>query len=538
MFLDGKYSIFIPLPMKYQTLLEVSMTPSTLEKFINSPQAKGIRAGFEAELCYAGVTTSYNSQYKKDDVTPSFISDIIEFFEDTNSQSVMSRIERDLNSDYQSYADELASDAWYDNEEENVSNYIIEWEWDEDAEIETILADVDIVLDDVLIHKKNNSQEWQAAADEANDKLIELINRAIAKKNHMYDDAYENFVSKFNKAHSVEEHDFLEWSNIYTMSDVQRKYSLIWPSDNNVTEFNVDAANDVATAIESAIGVTIEVGDSYDSVDRTDTNWILEADPSIEVADIYNDLGAELISPPMELPEFFDKLKKFLTWATKSGAYANVSTGFHVGVSLPSTANNIDYVKLVMFLGDEHLLEKFGRENNRYCAKAATTINRSLAFTKNISSDDTIAILNNKLASIFDLLKDGCVEIASSLVATSNTDKYTSINMREGYIEFRIGGNVNYIDKFDTIKNSIYRYAYAMTIAADSTAYKQEYSKKLYKFLTKNAKNEASTMGLLARYVSGTISAVDVKSMYSIVADERPKNSAPNIPGAKPPVRK
>ena len=535
MFLNGKYSIFIPLPMKYRTLLEVSMTPSTLEKFINSPQATGIRAGFEAELCYAGATTSYNSQYEKDDVTPSFISDIIEFFEDTNSQSVLSRIDRDLNSEYEDYASELASDAWYDNEEENVSNYIIEWEWDEDAEIETILADVDIVLDDVLIHKKNNSQEWQAAADEANDKLIELINRAIANKNHMYDDAYENFVSKFNRA---EEHEFLERWQIYTMRDAQRKYSLIWPTDNDVTDFNVDAANDVATAIESAIGVTIEVGDSYDSVDRTDTNWILEADSSISPNDERNDLGAELISPPMELPEFFDKLESLFTWAKQSSAYANKSTGFHVGVSLPDTANKIDYVKLVMFLGDEYLLEQFGRANNRYCVKAANTLTRSLAFTKKIDSDDTIAKLNNKLASIFDLLKDGCVEIASSLVATSNTDKYTSINMRENYIEFRIGGGENYIDKFDTIKNSIYRYAYAMTIAADPTAYKQEYSKKLYKFLTKNAKNEASTMGLLARYVSGTLSSSDVKSLYSIVADERPKNNAPTIPGAKPPVRK
>ena len=38
-----------------QELFELKMSPSSLNKFADSPEAQGIRAGFEAELIFSGI---------------------------------------------------------------------------------------------------------------------------------------------------------------------------------------------------------------------------------------------------------------------------------------------------------------------------------------------------------------------------------------------------------------------------------------------------------------------------------------------------
>ena len=82
-------------------LNEVSMTPSTLRTFLQSPAASGIYAGFEAELCFPIKVSSV--PYKP----CTSIDQIIDFFNDgpANAVAVIEKLEKTLNRQFALFAD-------------------------------------------------------------------------------------------------------------------------------------------------------------------------------------------------------------------------------------------------------------------------------------------------------------------------------------------------------------------------------------------------------------------------------------------------
>ena len=81
-------------------------------------------------------------------------------------------------------------------------------------------------------------------------------------------------------------------------------------------------------------------------------------------------------------------------------------------------------------------------------------------------------------------MKEGLTLAASKIIHTGYTNKYTSINTKEGYIEFR-GPGGDYLDKSpEELANTALRMALALRIATDPEMYKKEYQKRLYKVLT------------------------------------------------------
>jgi hypothetical protein len=200
----------------------------------------------------------------------------------------------------------------------------------------------------------------------------------------------------------------------------------------------------------------------------------------------------------MELKECLDKITEFFDWAQSEDAYTNESTGLHVGVSLPDVGGNVDYLKLALFLGDRYVLEKFDRMGNQYCRSALSKIEGQ-------ALDDPA-----KIQSAFEKIKSGLIELANDIVTGGRGHgKYTSINLKGDYIEFRSMGG-DYINRIDEIKQMIKRYAYAMTIAANPGAYRQEYAKKLYKLLSTSGNQ--STIQLFSRFSSGTLSKEELKN--------------------------
>jgi hypothetical protein len=75
----------------------------------------------------------------------------------------------------------------------------------------------------------------------------------------------------------------------------------------------------------------------------------------------------------LPIEELLSDLNKVKAWADKTGCYTNSSTGLHINVSVPGWSgdlNQLDYVKLALLLGDEFVLDSFGRAGNTYAKSA------------------------------------------------------------------------------------------------------------------------------------------------------------------------
>jgi hypothetical protein len=125
---------------------------------------------------------------------------------------------------------------------------------------------------------------------------------------------------------------------------------------------------------------------------------------------------------------------------------------------------HVDLVKLVLFMGDKHVLRQFDRLNNSYTRSQAQNI------------------LNN-VTGIGRLPRDAkaMVELAKNALSQ---DKYSSVHitkLQHGYLEFRVAGNAGYHHKYEMIRDTVLRFVTALEIAIDPKAERNEYLKKLSK---------------------------------------------------------
>jgi hypothetical protein len=231
----------------------------------------------------------------------------------------------------------------------------------------------------------------------------------------------------------------------------------------------------VADELKSETGIDASYDDSYHSVSRQRAQekgqWIIEPDSSID-ADESEDAGLEFISPALEINEALKQMQQVLEFIREHG-YTNTSTGLHINISVPDyNVDKLDYVKLAIFLGDKYVLEQFDRLSNHYCDGAYKKIGNKV---QQMKGDELKAVMNK--------MKEGLTLAASKIIHTGYTSKYTSINTKEGYIEFRSPGG-NYLDDpVEKLTNTALRMALALRIATDENMYKKEYQKRLYKVL-------------------------------------------------------
>jgi hypothetical protein len=262
------------------------------------------------------------------------------------------------------------------------------------------------------------------------------------------------------------------------MSDVLNKYEhyLYWPYTSygdSEESYNVDY---VADELKSETGISAYASDSYHSASRERAQekgqWIIEPDSSID-ADESEDAGLEFISPALEINEALKQMQQVLEFIREHG-YTNTSTGLHINISVPDyNVDKLDYVKLAIFLGDRHVLTQFDRLSNHYCDGAYKKIGNKIQQMK-----------GDELKAVMAKMKEGLTLAASKIIHTGYTNKYTSINTKEGYIEFR-GPGGDYLDKSpEELANTALRMALALRIATDPEMYKKEYQKRLYKVLT------------------------------------------------------
>jgi hypothetical protein len=229
-----------------------------------------------------------------------------------------------------------------------------------------------------------------------------------------------------------------------------------------------------------------------------------------------DDMGLEIVSPPMPLLQTIDKLKDVIEWAqNEADAYTNQSTGLHMGVSIPYLGGNVDYVKLVLFMGDDYILDKFGRAGNTYAASAMKKLQQNMAGARN-RGELTEAKLDPMGA--LELVQKNLIELAARYVQQGvGTSKYTSAHVQDGYIEFRSPGG-DYLSmesrgEWNDIKDTMLRFARAMYIAGRPDLERREYAKKLYKLISPGAQDDG--LKLFSEYAAGTIDKEQLKKQWA-----------------------
>jgi hypothetical protein len=90
----------------------------------------------------------------------------------------------------------------------------------------------------------------------------------------------------------------------------------------------------------------------------------------------------------------------------------------------------------------------------------------------------------SKAQKAMDLMKNNLIELAGTTLKQGDFGKYTSINPKTNYVEFRIAGGDDYEEDIQKLQTTLMRYAYAMHIAGDNNLYRDEYAKKLVKALS------------------------------------------------------
>lgn len=510
---------------------ELRMSPGSLSAFINSPAAEGMRAGFEAELIFTGLASAGGGDSGPDyDVDERVRSrnNIINFFTNSNMgfDTDPDRLDELIDERFFEWADERMFDDFYAVAEDQIRQYILDNdEWDEDDALRRELdqegyseEDIDRIME---LHsmrqsdrreiantgtdqQKSDYAAYQEAAEAAGDDLDEMVQRSIRDQDQYWAGAYDYFSDGYYD--DLDFGDFLSSMGWRYMSDVENDLRLDWPywhEGSSGGEFDYDNARDLASGLTRELGVKTTVSSGYHSTKRDDVTWIFEPDSSLEPSD-YDDMPVEIVSPPMPIKETLAKMQQFFEWAAANGAYANNTTGFHMGVSLPDMGGDVDFVKLALFLGDEYVLREFGRSSNTFARAAMGKIRQTIGKIED----------KEQISNAMELMRNGLVDLATkALEIGSGFGKYTSINPNEKYIEFRSAGGRDYFDDISKIQNTLMRYAQAMYIAGHPELERNEYYKKLYKLISPTT--SSVELDLFARYASGNITREELKKQWA-----------------------
>jgi hypothetical protein len=544
-----RYKQFLRLlEAKQRQLDELRMNPTTLQQFGASDDAQGIMAGFEAELVFTGLggEADYDQDPEPDydaDERAFSIQQVIDFFENDEYGYAtygrdLDKLQDGLDEKYMEWSDEKMQDAFRDEREdlirkvwlderpmeERVHDYLVEGMDLDDREADRIQAVGAAapkfntsVEADAYIKSNPDYKLYIEAVEGAEEILEEDVENSITEQDGYYDTALDDFRDGW---YVDDDSGFFTDVGLRYMSDIASEFSLMWPvitytGQSSEGGWSQDEAERLADDLHEKLGVKTKVSGGYHNATRDDKTWIFEPDSSLDSDDSEN-MAVEIISPPMPLETCLKQMENFFTWAEENGAYSNSSTGFHMGVSLPHRGGDVDYVKLALFLGDEHVLKEFGRSSNHFCAAAIGKIRQRVRGNK------------EAVGNAMSLMRSNLLELAQKSLEINNHGfgKYTSINPKGGvdstqphkergakYIEFRSAGGSNYFEDIDRLKNTLLRYAQAMTIAANPAAERREYYKKLYKLISPPEGDPA--LDLFSRFATGEISSEELKKSWA-----------------------
>ena len=267
---------------------------------------------------------------------------------------------------------------------------------------------------------------------------------------------------------------YRNWTNMHQLNDI---LELAWPYGNE-SGGRFDREQ-LKQDFQNSTGFGAVIFNSYHGGDKPKDKFVFEPDSSIRPK--AGDGAQELVSYAMPLPQAIDALDKMFAWANEKGyVYANGSTGFHVNVGMEgNTPDKIDTLKLLMLMGDQKILQEFGRESNTYCESMMGRVVRQLkgGYTGQSGRDELLQSIKTKTW-------DGLRKLASKYVNRAQSgDKFVSVNNKGKYIEFR-GPGGDWMSQQAKMRNTILQVSRAYAMAADPVEGQQDYLKKVYKLLS------------------------------------------------------
>jgi Putative amidoligase enzyme len=475
-----------------QRLTEIDMSPGVLQKYSASSAAQNTIVGFETEM----IVPDMMGDFGNGEMEPDY--DEYDDYVDTGS---IRSLTDDLFSFFRDTTTRREIEAAVEKANEKIFEYM-------DEEFDQYLA--------------NNKDEVIYAYRENTNLDLEEIEKSIR-------DMDDNW---FEVSSALREEFDTNWDDLDgALRDIRlRKYSnwadefgFEWPYYRNAgsTEIDAKSMEDVARDISDMLKMPVKSAPDYHAFRvREPGIWYLETDSSIDADEGENEGGLELISPPMPLPQALEKLDTVFRWMDLNGARTDSSTGFHINVSIPNM-DQVDYLKLILFLGDQHILKEFSRTANSYARS-------SLERMKDIRAPN----LTKTMPGIFDVLRNGLDKAAMKLIESAlvpRGDKYVSVNIKDKYIEFRAAGG-NYSDKIDKIKNTMLRYVRVINLAADPNEAKHEYAKKLYTLLMGGVDKsaEADTIKWFSMFSTGNMSKAELVNRLKLVKFARMSKKNPS----------
>lgn len=469
---------------------EIAMNPSSLKSAVEN--ISGALAGMEFEM-YVPDTNDGDSSgldydsdpepdYDQDERVYSFDA-IEEFFYDGDHNS-----RRTVQSAIDSLREEY--NGWlFDQYKEDGREWFEEWvrnrgDFDFDDAISTAeeeLADQE---------EKLSPEEKEKFVDS---RVAELFSEYIDYEFDRNTGAWD--VWREDNIDDYDEHAFLIAQGYRRMSDLPGNFNLTWPHWTYPEFGGSRSIQDIADDFSNAIGREVNWSDRYHGSKREQGKYSLEPDGSLSDKDESTDAGLEFISPPLSISEMISDLQKVKKWAKSERCYTNESTGLHMNISIPGfSLQNMDFVKLAILLGDNYILEQFGRESNTYCLSAFNKVKTVLSMTPE-RVPDLLNSMRGKLNGI----------AANILRPTLN--KYMSVNPQSGktgeYIEFRSPGGDWLSEDTNKLINTMLRFVVVMDAAMDPEKYRQEYLKKLYKLLTPSSSPDI--VQLFSNYSAGLL---------------------------------
>jgi hypothetical protein len=347
---------------------------------------------------------------------------------------------------------------------------------------------LEIATNNVSEDDYESTEEYEAALREYIDENEDAIREQLLDE--FNDNADDKFV------------EYLDDEGINSMADFANEYGLEWPywTQSDYDSGGGASIDAVADDFSQAIDRPVNAASSYHGARREAGHYVVEPDGSLQGDD--GESGLEFVSPVLTVSEMLEDIDKVAKWASRVGAYTNDSTGLHMNVSVPDQAN-LDYVKLAMFLGDNYILEQFGRAGNTYCKSALNKIKQQAKQNP------------DRVEEMMRQFQNGLNQLASKMIHTGSTEKFVSINNRNGWIEFRSPGGDWLGSDLGPVKNTLLRAVVALDVATKPEEYKQEYYKKLVKTLQNPVEFAGARGERQQRVDKGTDDAISVFAKYA-----------------------
>lgn len=496
----------LPLSKMALAINEVKMSPKRLVKkaMLNK---YGIQVGFESEFVIPNGLSDYGGSifselasrpiYSLDDV-----AEILDDAADSNitSQSVARNQYRSLRDSYYEFISEWQKDQFEEYALEKVIEVLFDQVYDREEEIKKKLSEMGLDEDEVEESYNDEDRNYVQAVEALEEEITLEASSSIRNKDEYYQDAFNNFIDELDEYPSEE--DFLESEGI---EDGATLLSYIGVDDDETGDnYDMSAVETMADSYANFMSIPrneVNVHDHYHQTSKDYQEWYFEPDSSIE-SDSSDDLHIEVVSPVMPIDEALEAIKDHFAWLKSVNAVTNESTGLHIGVSFTDSYKNesVDLLKLAIFAGDDKVLSQFGRKANGYCESYFNKI-RSY---KDMTEED--------IPELLEKLKGDLSELSERTIKNAPKNRYQSINPKGDYIEFRSIGNKDYHNKLDEIQASVGRFAYAYAIAGDPNANREEYLKKLYKFLNPA---KGTDLDIFVRFAAGDLTNAEVKREWA-----------------------